>query len=52
MSVVVVADFFKRDPAHLVDIGVMSGQHGNFGAQDVVFTWTDLTQPDSRHGQA
>jgi ABC-type transport system substrate-binding protein len=28
------------------------GGHGNFGAQDVVFTWTDLTQPDSRHGQS
>jgi ABC-type transport system substrate-binding protein len=28
------------------------GGHGNFGAQDVLFTWKDLTQQDSVHGEA
>lgn len=27
------------------------GGHGNFGARDVLYSWTDLTQQDSRHAQ-
>jgi len=28
------------------------GGHGNFGAKDVLFSWKDLTQEDSLHGEA